>query len=206
MPTRRVDVDAHGRRAEQHVFRDFENISLADKHTQRRSYRAGEQDSFSEPRYDTADWGTGKPGRTATYRNPHPEPSYYGPHFEKGPAQEKLWDDRKCKEVWDPRQPMRSAAARPETYGRAHSVHQSRMDQHQLSEPYQKRPMPYKSRTAADYQAYKVPSESHGAIGAEMKRYKETNVGRKHYPEDSHREDLLKAKELSKAGRCMANL
>lgn len=197
MPMRQVTVKPRGREPESDIYRDFADLSLADRHTHGRSYRAGDHYSSSEPERDTRN-----PGRA--YKNPV-EPSYYGPHFEKGPAQEKLWDERGCKEVWNPREPMRPVATRPETYGRAHSVHQSRMDQPRISDPYEKRPMPYKERTRADYDTYKYPSQDHGAIETEMNKYKHTKVGRKIEPKYSHRDDLLKGKELSKAGRYMAN-
>lgn len=135
---------------------------------------------------------------------PAPRP-YHGPHFEKGPAQEELWNARGSTQVWDPYQPMHPVAARPETRGRAHSYHQSRIES-QISDPYEKRPMPYTARTAADHKAYKGPSEGHGRITVEVARAKAIPVGRKHVPSDSAREGIMHGKELAKSGRVMANV
>lgn len=84
-------------------------------------------------------------------------------------------------------------------------MHQSRME-HQYSDPYEKRPVPYTARTKADYKAYKHPSDVHGSISQRVKEAKNINVGEKTYPEDSHRDGVLTGLWHATAGRNMANL
>lgn len=153
--------------------------------------------SSSAPKYDTQ-----RPGRT--YASPTPE-SYHGRQFVNAGAQEQYWNSRGSTEVWDPSKPLSSVAARPDTYGLAHSYHESTME-HEYSDPYKKRPNPYTARTKADYDVYKRPSEGHGGIAEEVRRYKDTPVGRKTSPHDYHRDNLIKGKNLAKEGRDMANM
>ncbi|KAJ5578635.1 uncharacterized protein N7459_007599 [Penicillium hispanicum] len=201
MPMRRINVKgkapSRGSEDDRYVFSDFANLSLADERIPGRSYGPGNHYSSSEPKYDT---------RSSRYaRNSPPPKPYHGPHFEKGPAQEELWDARGSREVWDPYKPERSVAARPETHGRAHSIHQSRMEHH-YSDPYEKRPVPYTARTRADYKAYKDPSEGHGWMSEKVGAAKNIQIGRKHFPEDSQRDAILEAREVATSGRYMANL
>ena len=200
MPFRKIAVKAPSRGSEvDHVFDDFGDLSLADKHVPGRSYGRGDYYSSSEPRYETR-----SPGRTYARDEPRLKP-YHGPHFERALAQEELWNARGSRDVWDPDQPERSVAARPETYGRAHSTHRSRVE-HQYTDPYEKRPAPYTARTEADYDAYKRPSEGHRGISDEVGRCKATPVGRKHHPHESARDSLLRGRERATDGRRMANL
>ncbi|KAJ5892662.1 hypothetical protein N7504_009353 [Penicillium tannophilum] len=134
---------------------------------------------------------------------PAPRP-YHGPHFEKGPAQEELWNARGSTQVFDPYQPLRSVAARPETRGRAHSIHQSRI-QPVISDPYEKRPMPYTARAHADYAAYKSLSDVRGIIKNEVREAKKIKPGRTGEPPDSQREGIIHGMERAKAARIMAN-
>lgn len=129
--------------------------------------------SSSAPKYETR-----RPGRT--YASPPPE-SYHGRQFKNAGAQEQYWNSRGSTEVWDPSKPLSSVAARPDTYGLAHSYHESTLE-HEYSDPYKKRPNPYTARTKADYDAYKRPSDGHGGIAEEVRRYKDTPVGRKTPP------------------------
>ncbi|KAJ5659392.1 hypothetical protein N7507_005843 [Penicillium longicatenatum] len=171
--------------------------------------------AYSEPRYDPRyDYRTPNGQTYMTPQglrnpdkgiNPPPPVPYHGPHFEKAPAQEALWNSRGSTQVWDPYQPMPSVAARPETRGRAHSIHQSRIEP-QISNPYEKRPMPYTARTEADHSAYKRPSDGHGGIGVAVGKAKVISVGRKHVPSESAREGIVHGIELAKSGRMMSNL
>jgi hypothetical protein len=120
-------------------------------------------------------------------------------------AQEQYWDSLGSTEVWDPYKPLSSVATRPETYGLAHSYHESRSE-HEYSDPYKKRPNPYTARAKAEYQAYKAPSEGHKDISELVRKYKDTPVGRKISPHDHHRDSLLEGKRLAREGRYMANL
>lgn len=116
--------------------------SLAATMSSRRTY------SSSAPKYETQ-----RPGRT--YASPPPE-SYHGRQFKNAGAQEQYWNSRGSTEVWDPSKPLSSVAARPDTYGLAHSYHESTLET-EYSDPYKKRPNPYTARTEADYDAYKRP-------------------------------------------------
>jgi hypothetical protein len=120
-------------------------------------------------------------------------------------AQEEYWNSRGSTEVWDPLKTMEPVAARPETYGRAHSYHEPRLE-HEFTDPYKKRPHPYTARVNADYYAYKVPSDGHGAIATQVHHYKQTPVGRNTSPHEYHRDSLLEGKRLASKGRDMANM
>ena len=50
--------------------------------------------TLSEPDYDA------RISETKDLYSPLPDPSIYGPHFEKGPSQEQIWKARKNKELW----------------------------------------------------------------------------------------------------------
>ena len=200
MPFRKIAVKAPSRGSEvDHVFDDFGDLSLADKHVPGRSYGRGDYYSSSEPRYETR-----SPGRTYARDEPRLKP-YHGPHFERALAQEELWNARGSRDVWDPDQPERSVAARPETYGRAHSTHRSRME-HQYTDPYEKRPVPYTARTQADYDAYKKPSDGRRHISRELRERNRIPVGKNTYPEDSHREGILEGIGYARDGHRMANM
>ena len=173
------------------IYYFYQASSLAATMSSRRTY------SSSAPKYETR-----RPGRT--YASPPPE-SYHGQYFENAGAQEQYWDSRGSTEVWDPSKPLSSVAARPDTYGLAHSYHESTLE-HGYSDPYKKRPNPYMARTKADYDAYKRPSDGHGGIAEEVRRYKNTPVGRKTSPHDYHRNSLIKGKNLAREGRDMANM
>ncbi|CRG91790.1 hypothetical protein PISL3812_08842 [Talaromyces islandicus] len=153
--------------------------------------------SSSAPKYETR-----RPGRV--YASPPPE-SYHGPHFDRAMAQEQYWDSIGSREVWDPSKQLSSVAARPETYGLAHSYHESRLE-HEYSDPYEKRPSPYTRRAEADYKTYKRPSDGHGEIAEQVRKYKDTPVGRNISPHDFHRDSLLEGKRLAREGRDMSNL
>ncbi|QKX57662.1 uncharacterized protein TRUGW13939_04780 [Talaromyces rugulosus] len=141
----------------------------------------------------------------ATPPPPPPEP-YHGRQFERAMVQEEYWNSRGSTQVWDPLKEMDSVAARPDTYGRAHTIcHESRLE-HEYSDPYKKRPQPYTARADADYKAYKRPSEGHRVISQQVHSYKQTPVGRNVSPHEYHRDSLLEGKRLAREGRNMANI
>ena len=154
--------------------------------------------SSSAPNYDTR-----RPRRT--YASPPPE-SYHGPHFERSDAQEEYWDSKGMRDVYHPFGELDDPIiARPDTYGLAHDFREPRLE-HKYSDPYKKRPNPYTARTRADYDAYKGPSDSHGAIAKEVSAYKQIPLGNKAIPNNDHRRSLEKGKERSREGRVMSNL
>lgn len=131
-------------------------------------------------------------------RNAQPQKSHYGPHFEKGPHQEEIFDRRAAGE----RFPM----DHPELRDRAHSFHHPRQ-QHQYTVPYEKMPQPWTSLMQAEHDYYHALSD-----GKEAKAYTKaigkamnTPVGRNTVPMIEHGDKIKAGIIPAVEGRKLAN-
>ncbi|KAJ5849147.1 hypothetical protein N7534_007836 [Penicillium rubens] len=89
--------------------------------------RSKPERKLSEPTYETPKYGEQSVARHYAQH----QPSKFGPHFEKGPAQEEIYDRRANGE--------RMLPGHPDLRDRAHSFHQPRQH-HAYSDPFETRP------------------------------------------------------------------
>ncbi|KAJ5611593.1 hypothetical protein N7528_008698 [Penicillium herquei] len=186
-----------GSNDEAHVYSNFNNLSLADRHAPGRSYASGEHYASSEPSHN----------RDGHLSRPAP-PTYFGPHFrEKGPRQEEAWNERGSTTVWRPSDtlPPKKSDPRPEAIGRAHSIGENRRVP-QLSVPYEKRPNPYPPRVDADYKLYKNPGgDERKAMRGLVTSATSVKVGQYYEPKDAEKKIIEAGIDAAVRGRTMGN-
>jgi hypothetical protein len=103
--------------------------------------RSKPERKLSEPTYETPKYGEQSVARHYAQH----QPSKFGPHFEKGPAQEEIYDRRANGE--------RMLPGHPDLRDRAHSFHQPRQH-HAYSDPFETRPPEWSNHMVAEYQRY----------------------------------------------------
>lgn len=170
----------------------------ADRHTSSLDDRKKLSQSMTEPLYEVRDPQSGR--RYA----PAPAPSYYGPHFEKGPSQEEIWNTRQRKEVWHSQKRVDEVEFQDEYCRRAHTFHQP-VHQHQYSTPYEVRPIPWTNQMSAEYNDYKRLEKKNEINRPPVKEAKDTTVGRKQLPTIAHGEIIESGISYAIAGRIGAN-
>lgn len=169
-----------------------------DSHTLGIDSRKKLSQSLTEPLYEVRDPHSGR--RYA----PCPAPSYYGPHFEKGPSQEEIWNTRQRKEIWRSEKKMDEAVFRDEYCRRAHTFQQPAR-QHQYSTPYEVRPLPWTNQMSAEYDEYKLLEQENEINRSGVKDAWKARVGRNHVPTVDHGRAIEAGISHANAGRIGAN-
>lgn len=135
---------------------------------------------------------------------PAPAPSYHGPHFEKGPSQEEIWNTRQTKELWQSGKRIDEVTFRQEYCHRAHTFQQP-VQKHQYSTPYEVRPTPWTNKMSAEYNEYKVLEDSNKVNRAGVKKANQTQVGRNYAPTQDHGRAIEDGISYAIAGRTVSN-
>lgn len=135
---------------------------------------------------------------------PLPTPSHYGPHFEKGPSQEEIWNTRKKKEIWHSEKEMDNLNVREEYRSRAHSFHEP-VKRHQYSDPYEKRPVPWTDQMVAERDEYHRFSDVDRGVTQAITDAKKVRVGRKVTPIPDHGKQIMHGISIVKASRLETN-
>jgi hypothetical protein len=121
-----------------------------------------------------------------------PLPSYYGPDFKKGPAQEEVFNRRALGE--------NSLKGHPELRNRAHSFHHPRQE-HVYSNPFMKQPTPYPPQMNKDYLYYKGLSDEVGVSeNAAIAAVSAISIGRKNTPTISQGSQIQAGIDMGAAG------
>lgn len=132
-------------------------------------------------------------------RQPNTQQSHFGPHFEKGPHQEEIFDRRAGGE--------RFPQGHPELRGRAHSFHPP-IRQHTYTEPYEKVPQPWTNQMKTEHYHYKALSAGSDSTTKHKKNVntaKGVKVGTGHTPTKAQRDVIQKGIESADATRKLAN-
>ncbi|KAJ5174468.1 uncharacterized protein N7482_000345 [Penicillium canariense] len=132
--------------------------------------------------------------RAAHADHPRPPPSYHGPHFEKGPAQEAIWNSRRENHTVTPE----------DIRGRSHSFHDP-IRHHEYSSPYEKRPVPWTARMDEEYAHYRQQCKSNADNKRISNAAKDVKVGKNIVPEASHGSQIRDGIEKARAGIIQAN-
>ncbi|CRL26731.1 unnamed protein product [Penicillium camemberti] len=103
--------------------------------------RSKAQRQPSEPPYETPEYGQ----QPVMRRTAQPEHSKFGPHFQKGPLQEQIYERRADGE--------RIPTGHPDLRDRAHSFHQPR-EHHEYSDPFKKIPKQWSRQMQAEREHY----------------------------------------------------
>ncbi|KAJ5426325.1 hypothetical protein N7465_001395 [Penicillium sp. CMV-2018d] len=104
--------------------------------------RSKPQRKLSEPTYQTPEYGQ-QPALIP--QKDQPKPTKYGPHFQKGPQQEEIYDRRANGERIPP--------GHPDLHNRAHTFHPPR--QHPVySDPFETRPQEWSNQMSAEHKLY----------------------------------------------------
>ncbi|KGO74997.1 hypothetical protein PITC_032350 [Penicillium italicum] len=108
--------------------------------------RSKPQRKLSDPTYETPAYGQQPVIPPMT----QPEQSKFGPHFQKGPQQEEIYNRRATGEIIPP--------GHPDLHDRAHSFHQPRQH-HAYSDPFETRPETWSSQMNAEHTEYHVAGD-----------------------------------------------
>ncbi|CAI7597532.1 unnamed protein product [Penicillium viridicatum] len=104
--------------------------------------RSKPQRKLSEPTYQTPEYGQ-QPALIP--QKDQPKPTKYGPHFQKGPQQEDIYDRRANGE--------RIIPGHPDLHNRAHTFHPPRQH-HAYSDPFETRPQEWSNQMKAEHKLY----------------------------------------------------
>lgn len=136
--------------------------------------------------------------QTMSRRNAQSRKSHYGPHFEKGPQQEEIFDRRAAGE--------RFPKGHSELRDRAHTFHQPRQ-QHEYSDPYRKVPQPWTNQMTAEHRYYHALSDSKVPKTSKevAQKAQRLRFGPKNPPTNQQGKDIEKALGSAQQGRVLAN-
>lgn len=109
--------------------------------------RSKPQRKLSEPTYQTPEYGQ-QPALIP--QKDQPKPTKYGPHFQKGPQQEEIYDRRANGE--------RIPLGHPDLRDRAHTFHQPRQH-HAYSDPFDTRPQKWSKQMTAEHGIYHIAGD-----------------------------------------------
>ncbi|KAK4868397.1 hypothetical protein LT330_007119 [Penicillium expansum] len=112
--------------------------------------RSKPQRKLSEPTYETPAYGQ----QPVIPPKDQPKPSKYGPHFQKGPQQEDIYNRRANGEIIPP--------GHPDLHDRAHSFHQPRQ-YHAYSDPFETRPEAWSNQMSAEHNKYHFAGDAKDA-------------------------------------------
>ncbi|KAJ6183678.1 hypothetical protein N7519_004979 [Penicillium mononematosum] len=133
--------------------------------------RSKPERKLSEPTYETPKYGEQSVARHYAQH----QPSKFGPHFQKGPAQEEIYDRRANGE--------RMLPGHPDLRDRAHSFHQPRQH-HAYSDPFETRPPKWSNQMDAEYKQYHSSGDNKTPQNVQNEAYMTTAhrlpVGDKH--------------------------
>ncbi|KAJ5530401.1 hypothetical protein N7527_003794 [Penicillium freii] len=109
--------------------------------------RSKPQRKLSEPTYQTPEYGQ-QP--VIIPQKDRPKPTKYGPHFQKGPQQEDIYNRRaNGGEI---------PAGHPDLHDRAHTFHQPRQH-HAYSDPFETRPEVWSNQMRAEHGMYHIAGD-----------------------------------------------
>ncbi|CAG8895260.1 unnamed protein product [Penicillium egyptiacum] len=124
----------------------------------------------SEPTYETPPYDQQPQARQYVQH----QQSKYGPHFQKGPMQEQIYDRRADGE--------KIPQGHPDLRDRANSFHQPRQH-HEYSDPFKKIPQKWSKQMDAEWKSYHALSDRNEDEDTEAIRLAyHVGVGRKHKP------------------------
>lgn len=157
------------------------------------------------------DYSRSEPGYDVQVQSQHrhtrpPPPSHFGPHFEKGPAQDELWNARGRRDVWKSENPPGPVTPREQNIHRAHSF-QAPIRKHEYSRPYEKRPEGgWTPQMEAERDEYHRLSDTK-VEGAEKKiaHAHAEQVGRSHQPTAAQGAVIAEGARAAKACLTRAN-
>lgn len=171
----------------------------ADSHTSSFDNKQKLSQSMTEPLYEVRHL------ESVRRYAPAPAPSYHGPHFEKGPSQEEIWNTRQTKEPWQFDKKVDEVAFRQEYCHRAPTFQQP-VQEHQYSAPYEVRPIPWTKQMSAEYDEYKILDGSNKVNRAGVREANKTKVGRNYVPTEDHGRAIEEGISYAIAGRTMAKM
>ncbi|KAJ5578277.1 uncharacterized protein N7459_007241 [Penicillium hispanicum] len=123
-------------------------------------------------------------------------PAYHGPHFEKGPVQEDIWNRRANGQT----------VTQQDVLGRAHSF-EPPVRRHQYSDPYETRPMDFTPRMKDEYNHYSdlTKSKLHSTYRQAARNADAVRVGRNVPPTEEQCRAIEAGFAPASAARKLAN-
>jgi hypothetical protein len=170
----------------------------ANRHTSIPDLKKLRHRSSSEIGYDLRDTQSGR------YYAHVPPVSHFGPHFERRPLQEEFLNNRETKEIWYSEKVLDKLSFREEYCHYSHSFHEP-IQQHQYSNPYERRPKEWTTLMETEHGEYYRVSNMRQNWKELVGQAKATPLGRKHTPNMVHGKEIKDGISHARAGRSQAN-